>query len=225
MAVVGGIQRLTSIGLRRAGRFGAGLLIIVGTGAACAQAAPSASAGPGTGTDAVSVTSSVAADRSVPMVWTELDDGERIRHPAGWHAFPLPLGITPGSHVVVALSTGTANPCRWQVSGTATQGVCWGDRLPGGGVEIIWATQLPKLRPEAPSRTWSAADAECASLGGARSLVATVPLPGEGLGRRRFVVSACLADPGSADNQRYVDGMLDSLRPSGRGPSGDGSGS
>lgn len=201
------------IGLRRAGRLGAGLLLVAGTGAGCGRAGAPSPAGSETVQREGSVTANTATDRSVPMVWTALPDGGRIRHPANWHAFPLPLGLTPGAHVVLALGTGTANPCRWQASGKGKTGSCWRARLPSGGVEIIWATQLPRPEPGAPSRTWSAANTECAGLGGARSLAATVALSGNDQGQRGFDVAACLADPGSADNQRRVDSMLDSLRP------------
>lgn len=136
----------------------------------------------------------------------------RIRHPAEWHAFRRPLGLTPGSHLVLELGTAPTNPCRW-TRGTSSEGSCWWDRLPAGGVEITWGTRPPAPGRDAVSRTWSAATGQCAGLGGTQSLAATVTVPGAADGQGRFEVNACLADPGSAASRHQVDAMLDSLRP------------
>lgn len=188
------------------------LCLVLGLGTACAGSTPPGATGPSV-TAAASSPPSAPAGSPEALVWTELDGGGRVRHPAAWHAFALPLGLTPGSHLVLALSTGTRNPCRWTTSGGTGQGSCWRDRLAAGAVEVVWATQLPRSTPAPPARTWSAADARCAALGGIRSLTATVPMPEAGSGQPGFVVTACLAGPGAADHQEQVDAVLDSLRP------------
>jgi len=232
VAVIRRVGPQIAITLRHVARQGAGLLLVLGAGTACAQVgapaatrsasvtntAPAASSSAASSSAALSSAAlssaalSTVTDSSTPMIWTAMDGAGQIRHPASWHAFPLPLGVTPGAHIVLALSTGTTSPCRWQTSGSTAKGTCWSDRLPAGGVEIILATQLPS-RPLPPARTWSVATATCAGLGGTRSLAATLTLPRTDPGQHGLVVTACLADPGGASNQRHVNAMLDSLRP------------
>lgn len=210
---VGGLHRPGLRPLRVGPVAAAGLLLVTGTAAGCARAATSTGEQTAVTVRASSTASNTATDRSVPVVWTSLDGGGRIQHPAAWRAYPLPLGLTPGTHVVLALSTSADNPCRRQARDNGTAGSCWLDRLGKSGVEITWTTLLPTPTSQlrTPSRTWTDASSRCARIGGVRTLSAVLPSPDGDSGHPGYAVGACLADPGSADRQRQVEAMLDSL--------------
>jgi hypothetical protein len=150
----------------------AGGALVAGVGAC------GAAVGPGPGQAPAATTVVASSGSHVGLVSVKLEEGGTIAYPASWHSHLLPLGITPGQHAVIAVTSSAANPCTWRTLGDSTEGSCDQTGLAPGGVQVVWATSLPG--PPATSRldatrAWGPADSTCAALGGVRSLQASMP--------------------------------------------------